>query len=318
MLYSFSTQRVRLAGILVCGVCGLAASLPVSCSTTQETAVEQGEAFATPQALVDAAVAALRSDNQAALAKILGADAYEDFSSGDDVQDRANLQTFLAKYDQSHRLVDNPNGSKTLEIGPDNWPMAFPIIHDGEGWRFDTAAGIEELNARRIGRNELDCIETCRAVSDAQADYLMMDPDGQMPPAYAQTFFSNPGTKSGLFWPTNAGETPSPMGDFAARASAEGYTRGEGPQPYHGYFFRLLREQGPFAPGGSESYMENGRMTRGFAVIAYPAEYDGSGVMSFMIAKQGIVYQRDLGPDSASIAKSMTVFNPDPSWTMVK
>lgn len=306
----FTSCAALSAAVALAMVCG-------SCASTQDSAIEQGESFATPQAAVDAAVAALRSGNEAALSKILGVDASDVIGSGDEVSDRANIQKFLAKYDQGHRLVENANGSMTLEVGPENWPMAFPLVQDSGSWTFDTAAGIEELNARRVGRNELDCIETCRAISDAQADYLMMDPDGQMPPAYAQRFFSDPGKKNGLFWPTNAGETPSPMGDFAARASAEGYARAEGPQPYHGYFFRLMREQGPFAPGGTESYMENDRMTRGFAVIAFPSEYGASGVMSFMVAKQGVVYQRDLGPDSESIAKSMTVFNPDEGWAIV-
>lgn len=307
----FSSRVALTATLAIAAACG-------SCASTQDSAVEQGEAFATPQAAVDAAVAALRSDDQATLSKILGVDATDVIGSGDEVADRANIQKFLAKYDQSHRLVESSSGAMTLEVGENNWPMAFPLIQDDGGWRFDTAAGIEELNARRVGQNELNCIETCRAISDAQADYLMMDPDGQMPPAYAQKFFSDPGQKNGLFWPTASGESPSPMGDFASRASAEGYTRADGPQPYHGYFFRLMREQGPFAPGGSESYMENGRMTRGFAVIAYPAEYGASGIMSFMVAKQGVVYQRDLGPDSAGVARSMNVFNPDEGWTIVQ
>ena len=208
----------------------------------------------------------------------------------------------------------------TLEVGDNNWPMAFPLVHDPAGWRFDSAAGIEELNARRIGRNELNCIETCRAIADAQEEYQMMAPDGGMPPAYAQKFLSDPGTKNGLFWPTQGGEPQSPLGNLAARANAEGYKRdGSGePQPYHGYFYRMLTSQGRYAPGGEQSYLENERMTRGFAVIAYPAEYGVSGIMSFMISKQGIVYQRDLGPDTEAIARDKKEFNPVPGWTIVK
>lgn len=310
----------RLLSVFTPCACVLVLGLVASCTSTPDLAIEDGEAFHTPQAVVDATVAALRTSDEEAVTKLLGADAREVLGSGDDVADRANIRSFLEKYDQTHRLVENTDGSYTLEVGDDHWPMAFPIVHDADGWRLDTAAGIEELNARRIGRNELDCIETCRAIVDAQEDYIAMNPEGGSPPAYAQKFLSDPGTKNGLFWPTEPGESQSPLGDLAARASAQGYTRdGSGePRPYHGYFYRMLTEQGPFAPGGAESYMQNGRMTNGFAVIAYPAQYDGSGVMSFMISKQGIVYQRDLGVDTASVARSMTSFNPDPTWTIVK
>lgn len=290
-----------------------------SSNAPQDPIVNQGEAFATPQAAVDAGVAALRAHDEAALTRILGVDT-SIIDSGDDVADRANIQKFLQKYDQNHRLVENQGGSMTLEVGNDNWPMAFPLVHDSDGWRFDSAAGIEELNARRIGRNELDCIETCRAIADAQSDYQMMDPDGGMPPAYAQKFLSDQGTKNGLFWPTQPGETQSPLGNLAAQASAEGYQRNDTgePQPYHGYYYRMLTAQGRYAPGGAQSYLENGRMTRGFAVVAFPAEYGVSGVMSFMISKQGIVYQRDLGPDTDAIARAKKEFNPVPGWSIVK
>ncbi|MBX3379597.1 MAG: DUF2950 domain-containing protein [Phycisphaeraceae bacterium] len=310
----------RVLPVLACASVGLTALLATSCASNppQDPVVSQGEAFETPQAAIDAGVGALRADDQAALTRILGVDS-KLLGSGDEIADRANIQTFLRKYDESHRLVENEGGSMTLEVGDDRWPMAFPIIHDSDGWRFDTAAGIEEINARRIGRNELDCIQTCRAIADAQSDYLMMDPDGGMPPAYAQKFLSDSGTKNGLFWPSEPGEAQSPLGDLAAQASAEGYRRSADgqPHPYHGYFYRILTEQGRYAPGGQQSYLENGRMTRGFAVIAFPAEYGTSGVMSFMISKQGIVYQRDLGPDTASIARSKKEFNPMPGWTVV-
>lgn len=301
-------------------VASLTCVIAACASTPSGPVIEPGTAFASPDAAVNATVAAIRADDTTELSKILGVNAREVLSSGDEVADRNNTREFLRKYDEGHRLVTNSDGSVILEVGNDNWPMPFPIVQSADGWRFDTASGLDEVVARRIGRNELNCIQTCLAIADAQADYFKMSPDGQKPPAFAKRFISEPGTKNGLFWSASAGETPSPLGDLAASASAEGYAAGTNaePRPYHGYHFRMLSAQGPFAPGGRMSYLENGRMVRGFAVIAYPAEYGRSGVMSFMIAKQGVVYERDLGPSTASIARGMTEFNPDQAWVETK
>jgi hypothetical protein len=291
-----------------------------SCATTPaEPVIEPGTAYASPDAVVDATVAAIRSENKSELSKILGGDATEVLGSGDEVADRNGIREFLRKYDEANRLVTRSDGSVILEVGQDNWPMAFPIVKSDDGWRLDTPAGIEEISARRIGRNELNCIQTCLAMADAQAEYRQVNPDGQTPPAFAARFISEPGTKNGLFWPAASDGSPSPLGSLAASASAEGYSLGTNnePRPYYGYHFRMLSAQGPFAPGGRMNYRENGRMVRGFAVIAYPAEYGRSGIMSFMIAKQGIVYQCDMGPDTAAVARGMTEFNPDQSWTEV-
>jgi hypothetical protein len=275
-----------------------------------------GESFATPDDAVNAAVTAIRTDNQAELTRIFGPDAEAALSSGDPVSDQNNRALFLQKFDEQHRLVEGAEGSKILEVGASEWPMPIPLVQAGNGWRFDLAAGKEEMLSRRIGRNELDAIQTLLAIGDAQDDYLDQRPQGI--DEYATKFFSDPGQKNGLFWPVASGEQESPLGQLAAEAMAQGYTRSEsGPTPYHGYIFRILTAQGSSAPGGARSYMANGRMTGGYAVLAFPAEYGRSGIMTFMMSEQGVVFQRDLGANTSSIAGGMMEFDPDLSWTVV-
>lgn len=275
-----------------------------------------GESFATPDEAVNAVATALRTDNQAELTRIFGPDAEDALSSGDPVSDKNNRALFLQKFDEQHALVDGPDGSKILEVGQTQWPMPIPLVRSGSGWQFDLAAGKDEMLSRRIGRNELDAIQTLLAIGDAQDEYLDLRPQGV--DEYASKFFSDPGQKNGLFWPVSAGEQPSPLGEVVAEASAQGYTRNaSGPTPYHGYIFRILTSQGSNAPGGARDYMVNGRMTGGYAVLAFPAEHGRSGIMTFIMSEQGVVYQRDLGANTASIAGGMTAFDPDLSWTVV-
>lgn len=302
--------------ILSAAAAGALATAGVGCSKQNAP----GLAFATPQAAVDSVVAALRTSDRPQLEKIFGSDSDQLLSSGDAVADSNGAEAFLEHYDQKHQLTTVEDGVVNLEVGPKDWPLPIPIVKDSDGWRFDTAAGLDEMLNRRIGRNELATIETCRALADAEQDYYALNPMGLNPPAYAAQLFSSDGKRDGLYWPVADGEPQSPIGPLLADAAAEGYRRsttGE-PNPYHGYYFRPLKAQGKYAPGGTMSYLTGGQLTKGFGVVAYPADYGNSGIMTFIVNQQGIVYQRDLGKDTASKAKAMTEFNPDPNWKVVE
>ena len=278
--------------------------------------------FASPQEASDALVSALRAHDDARLKQIFGPAGKEIINSGDSVQDEYRRSEFLAKYDVRHALIDNPDGSATLQVGDDDWPFPVPIIREKDKWVFDTESGKDEILNRRIGRNELATIQVCLAVVDAQREYAMLDVDGDGLHVYAQKFLSDPGKKNGLYWPTEPSEPPSPMGPLVAEAAGQGYTKartssGE-PQPYHGYYYRLLTAQGEHATGGAADYMVNGKLIGGFGVVAYPATYGNSGIMTFVVNHTGIVYQRDLGEDTQRLAESMTVFDPDESWKKVE
>ncbi len=276
--------------------------------------------FPTPDAAVGSLIDALRAGDQKQLKGIFGSSESGLLSSGDAVADQNNTELFLSKYDEKHGLVPADNGAMTLVIGTNDWPMPIPIVKDQnkDAWRFDTAAGQDEIINRRIGRNELDTIQVCLAIVDAQREYAMEDPDHDGIPAYAQKFMSDPGQKNGLYWPTAEGEKPSPLGDLAATAAEQGYHRTAGtqsePRPYLGYNYRMLSAQGPNANGGARDYMVGKEMMGGFAVVAFPAIYGSSGVMTFIVNQDGVVYQCDLGADSAKIARGMTAFDPDSKW----
>ncbi len=274
--------------------------------------------FQSPQAAVDSFVAALRANDTAQLKQILGPGSEQIISSGDPIADRYQTERFLTAYDKQHRLQNQTGGGTTLLVGEDDWPFPVPIVEDDRKYIFDTAAGEDEILNRRIGRNELETEQVCLAIIDAQREYAERRPMGGDIPEYAQKLISDPGKKNGLFWPTEQGEKPSPLGPLVAEASDEGYTvtrpAGAPPPPYHGYYYRLLKSQGSHAPGGALEYVVDGKFIGGFGVIAYPAQYGNSGIMSFMTNHDGVIYQRDLGPETAKAAESMTSFDPGPGW----
>jgi len=263
-----------------------------------------------------ALVAALQNDDRQALLKVLGPDAKGIISSGDETEDKNNRAEFVQKYQQMHRLVTEPDGVTTLYIGAENWPTPIPLMHTSGGWYFDTAAGKKEILYRRIGKNELNAIQVCHELVDAQKEYNGQTHDGGSANQYAQKFFSDPDKHNGLYWTAASGETQSPIGPLVASAEAEGYTRNTDhqPQPFEGYYFRVLNAQGPNAPGGARSYVMDGKMTRGFAFIVYPAEYRSSGVMTFIVNQDGIVYEKDLGVKTGEIAKALTRYDRDTTW----
>jgi hypothetical protein len=248
---------------------------------------------------------------------IFGPAGKEIISSGDKVEDKAAGERFVKAYEAMNKLEKETDSKMTLVVGEEEWPFPVPIVKKGEGWLFDTIAGKEELLNRRIGRNELNTIQVCLAYVDAQREYAMKDQDGDGLLAYAQKFWSTKGKKDGLYWEAKEGEEQSPLGLGAARAVREGYAPGKSgdkPSPFHGYFYRILKTQGKNAPGGAYDYVVKGKMIGGFALVAYPAEYGSSGVMTFIVNHDGVVYEKDLGPETGKIASAITKFDPDQTW----
>jgi Protein of unknown function (DUF2950) len=272
--------------------------------------------FNTPDAAVEALVAAARRGDTGAVVSILGPGSQELVSSGDPVEDANVRQEYLTAYDAQHRIVTESGKPAILVIGQNDWPFPIPIVqHDGQ-WSFDTAAGREEVLARRIGRNELGAMKAMLAYWDAQNEYAdtFKDKNGQA--VYAQKIVSSPGKKDGLYWPTSGNEPDSPLGEAVANATQKGYRVGAG-EPYHGYYYKILTSQGANAPGGAVDYVVRGNMIGGFGLVAYPAEYGTSGIVTFIINNDGDIYERDLGPGTSRIASRMTSFNPDHTWRKV-
>ena len=276
--------------------------------------------FSSAGEAVQALVSAVRVDDVPTLRTILGSHGEEILSSGDEVADRQRRQKFLALYDEKHEITQQGSDQATLVVGNTDWPFPIPLVREGtEGWVFDTAAGKEEILNRRIGENELTAMEVCKAIGDAEREYALQTKDVSGMHEYAQKFASDPGQRNGLYWPAVAGQPPSPLGAMVAQAAAEGYRRREeGPVPYRGYYYRILRVQGSHAPEGALDYVVKGRMVLGFAVLAYPAEYGNSGIMTFLMSDEGVVYQKDLGKDTAKLAAAINTFDPGPGWKKVE
>jgi hypothetical protein len=276
-----------------------------------------GQGFASPENAAQALASAARAGDRAALRTILGP-ASDELQMSDKVQAADELRQFSQAFDAGHRIHHDSDTRATLEVGANDWPFPIPLVHTSQRWFFDTELGKEEVINRRIGRNELWALEAVRAYADAQREYARVDRDGDQVLEYAQDFLSTPGKKDGLYWPPDLDGEVSPLGPLVAVATGSGYMTSSrqksGPRPFHGYFFRVLTRQGKHAPGGKYDYIVNHNMIGGFALLAWPADYGNSGIMSFMINQQGQVYQRDLGPNTASIAKKIRAFDPDPGW----
>jgi len=274
--------------------------------------------FSSPQVAGDALVAALKAEDTGGLVGIFGEGAASLLSSGDPVADREQRNRFVSDYDLAHRWDLSLEDTAVLETGQDAWPFPIPVVSAGGRWHFDIQEGAEEVLNRRIGRNELDTIQSCLAFVDAQREYYEWNPRGRAVPEYARFILSTVGERNGLYWPTSAGEAPSPLGPVYAAARSQGYapTQGGG-EPYHGYMYRVLRAQGASAPGGAYDYVQAGEMTEGFALLAWPAKYGASGVMSFLINQVGVLYEKDLGPETSQLVVDLEVFDPDESWDVV-
>ena len=272
------------------------------------------QTYKTPEAAVDALVAAAKADDEKAALAVFGKAGEDIISSGDKVSDDAIRKRFVESYDAKHQIAMDGDAKATLVIGQNDYPFPVPLVRKAGLWSFDTEAGRREVLVRRIGRNELNAIQTSLAYVDAQDEYAAKD-RGAGVGVYAQRFVSEPDKKNGLYWPTAAGEEESPLGELFAEASKQGYRAGEGRAPYHGYYYKILTKQGPAAPGGAHDYVVNGKMIGGFALVAYPAEYRNSGVMTFLVNYDGTVYQKDLGRDTTALAEEMTAYSPDKTWT---
>jgi hypothetical protein len=271
--------------------------------------------FSTAADASQALFIAIQHDDQDTLLKVLGVNGKDIISSGDEAEDKTDRDQFVQKYKEMHRLVMEPDGTTTLYIGAENWPTPIPLVRRGDAWYFDTAAGKQEILYRRIGKNELSAIQVSRELVDAQKEYHAQPRDGQADRQYAQKFSSDPGKHNGLYWDKSSETDSSPIGPLVAVAAREKVGQADQDiKPFQGYYFRILTCQGAKAAGGAKSYIADGKMTRGFAFVAYPAEYRSSGVMTFVVNQDGIVYEKDLGPKTGEVAKAMKEYDPDATW----
>src|ERR1700722_17076771 len=288
------------------------AILFAGCFPARTMAQQQGQkTFSSPEDASAALFTAAQSNDEKAMLEILGPSAKEIVSSGDDAEDAQNRTNFAQKYQEMHRLTKEPDGTTTLYIGAENWPTPIPLVNKGGSWYFDTAAGKKEILYRRIGENETSTIRGCQELVAAQKEYHAAQHD-----EYAQTIFSDQGQHNGLYWKAGDGEPKSPIGPLVASAVGKGYAKSPdgAPTPFRGYYYLILTRQGKNAPGGAKNYVASGKMTGGFAFVAYPAEYRSSGVMTFIVGEDGVVYERDLGKKTDAAANSMKEYNPNSRW----
>lgn len=266
--------------------------------------------FASPADASNALFTAIQSNDERAILDILGPGGKKIVSSGDPTEDANDRANFVRRYQEMHRLVTEPDGTATLYIGARNWPMPIPLVSSGKSWHFDTAAAEKEILYRRVGKNEIATIHVCHELVAAEKEYYSAQQSH-----YAAKIFSDPGQHNGLYWKAAGSEPKSPIGPMLASAVADVASRGGSPTPYRGYYYHILTSQGKSAPGGAKSYLVEGQMTGGFAFVAYPAEYRSSGVMTFIVGQDGVVYEKDLGKNTAVTANAMKEYNPDPGWS---
>jgi hypothetical protein len=320
----FSNLLTRFPSLLTIALlAGAGSALPTHVYAAEPGATPANSAiaerlFASPEEAVKALQTATEATDQAALQEIFGPE-YQELQTGDKVQDANNARRFAAEMAQSCNQVKEGDDKITLEVGTNDWPMPIPLVKADGQWYFDTAAGKDEIINRHIGKDELCAIGVCRAYVIAQRQYFSANPNAQPKAAYALKFKSSPGKKDGLYWPAAGNETASPFGPLVAEAHAEGYRlhKGVGKHPFHGYYFRILTRQGEAASGGTLDYIRDGNLTGGFALVAYPEQWDQSGIMTFIINEDGKVYQQNLGEKTSKIATAMKAYNPDSDWTLV-
>ncbi|MDH3314609.1 MAG: DUF2950 domain-containing protein [Gammaproteobacteria bacterium] len=282
----------------------------------QKPSAARQKTFPAPEEAAQELVAAAKAGDSRALLAILGPEAIQIVSSGDAVADEQGRERFVKAYEEANKLEKSGDARVVLSVGKDAWPFPIPIVKEATGWRFDTMAGKEEILNRRIGRNEISAMQAMLAYVDAQREYYLANPQKEKLLQYAQRFISTKGKRDGLYFPTTAQERPSPLGPLFDSARAEGYAKGEKgkPTPYHGYHFRILKRQGPAAPDGTYDYVVDGTMIGGFALVAWPASYGNSGVMTFIVNHDGVVYEKDLGPETAEVVQQVTSYDPDKTW----
>jgi hypothetical protein len=301
--------RYAYIGIVTVSVAVAVLILPVFAQEVKQ------KVFGSPEEAMKALAETVQAGDRKGVLAVLGPEGEDIISSGDKVQDKDTQDRFVKAYQERVDYVKEKEDRVSVIIGNDNWPFPIPIMKRGEGWVFDTKVGREEMLNRRIGRNELSTIRVCLSYVEAQREYASTDREQDGIVQYAQKFASDKYRRNGLYWEAAEGEIPSPLGPFAVMAAGEGYRRAsDRPTPYHGYYYKILKGQGKNAPGGAFSYVINGHMVAGFALVAWPAEYAVSGVMTFIVNRNGTVYEKDLGPKTEGTVKAMTLYNPDRTW----